>query len=106
MELIAWCLEEKSGDLFIAAGEKKYRIKEVEALQAMGALITQETDLMSAMQFRMRKVGKALWMDLKFYKNERIAEGRQDKRYREVVQPCILHSCESWCGVSLSVILI
>ena len=25
-----------------------------------------------------------------------IAEGRKHKRYREVVQSCILHSCESW----------
>ena len=36
-------------------------------------------------------------MDLKhFYKNKGIAEGRKHKRYREVVQPCVLHSCERW----------
>ena len=33
---------------------------------------------------------------MKFYKNTGIAEGRKHKRYREVVQSCILHSCESW----------
>ena len=33
---------------------------------------------------------------MEFYKNEGIAEGRKHERYREVVQSCILHSCESW----------
>ena len=45
--------------IFIGAGEKTYTIKEVEALQVMGALITQEADSMSAMSFRMRKADKA-----------------------------------------------
>ena len=35
-------------------------------------------------------------MDLKFYKSKGIAEGRKHKRYRDVVQPCTLHSCECW----------
>ena len=35
-------------------------------------------------------------MDMKFYKKIGIAEGRKHRRYREVVQPCLLHSCESW----------
>ena len=51
---------------------------------------------MSAMKFRMRKSDKALWMVMKFYKNKWIAEGRKHKRYREVVQSSLLHSCESW----------
>ena len=58
----------------------------------MDAMITQEADSMRAMRFRMRKADKALWMDLKFYKNKGIAEERKPKRYREVVQACLLHS--------------
>ena len=61
----------------------------------MEALISKKADSMSAMKFRMNKADKALWMDMKFYKNEGIAEGWKHKRYREVVQSCILHSCES-----------
>ena len=34
----------------------------------MGALISKEADLMSALRFRMNKADKALWMDMKFYK--------------------------------------
>ena len=33
---------------------------------------------------------------MEFYKNKGVAKGRKHKRYREVVQSCILHSCESW----------
>ena len=44
----------------------------------------------------MRKADKALWMDMKFYKNHGIAEGRKHKSYRAVVQPCLLHSCAGW----------
>ena len=35
-------------------------------------------------------------MDMKIYKKKGIAEGRKHTNYREVVQACILHSCESW----------
>ena len=73
-------------------------IREVEALMAMGALITKEADSMSAMKFRMNNADKALWMDTKFYRNKGFAEGRKRKRYRAVVHSCILHSCESWSG--------
>ena len=82
------------GDLHIEDGGKKYTMRKVETLKAMRALITKEADSMSAMKFRMNKADKALWMDMKFYKNKGIAEGRNTKRYREVVQSCILHSCE------------
>ena len=92
MELIAWGLEGKIGNLHIEAGENKYKVKEVETLQDMGVLITQEADPMSAMRFRMRKADKAFWMDMEFYKNKSIAEGRKHKRYREVVESCILSS--------------
>ena len=44
----------------------------------------------------MKKQGKAMWMDMIFYKNRRIAEEREHKRYRGIVQSCLLHSCESW----------
>ena len=70
--------------------------KEVETPQAMGASITQESDSMSAMKFRMGKANEAFSMEMQFYKNKGIAEGRKHKRYSEVVQPCILHSFESW----------
>ena len=33
---------------------------------------------------------------MQFYKNKGTAEGRKHRGYREVVQSCILHSCESW----------
>ena len=51
-------------------------IREVEALKAMGALITKEADFMSAMKFRMNKADNALWMDMTFYKNKGNAEGK------------------------------
>ena len=36
----------------------------------MGALITKEAESMSAMKFRMRKAGEALWRDIKKHKNK------------------------------------
>ena len=94
MELISWGFYEDVGDLHIEDGGKKHVIKEVETLQAMGALISKEADSTSALKFRMNTADKALWMDIQFYKNKGLAEGRKHKRYREVVQSCILHSCE------------
>ena len=96
MELISWGREKQVGDLEIEEGGKKYMIKEVDSLRTMGALITKEADSMSAMKFRINKADKGMWMGMKFFKNKRIAEGRKHRRYREVVQSCILHSCESW----------
>ena len=58
-------------------------IKEVETLQALVALITQEEfDSMKAMRFRMRKADKALWMDLMFYYKNRELPKEENKRYR------------------------
>ena len=96
MELISWGFYEDVGDLHIEDGGKKYVIREVETLKAMGALITEEADSVSAMKFRMNQADKAFRMDMKFYKNKGTAKGREHKRYREVVQSCILHPCESW----------
>ena len=59
-------------------------------------MITKDADSMSAKRFRMMKADRAFWMETKFYKNKGIAEGREHKRYREVVQPCTLHSCTGW----------
>ena len=44
----------------------------------------------------MNKADKAMCMDMEFYKNKGIAEGKKHRKYREVVQSCILHSRESW----------
>ena len=44
----------------------------------------------------MNKADKALWIDMKFLQEQRIAAGRKHKRCREVVQSSTLHSCESW----------
>ena len=96
MELISWGFYEGVGDIYSENRDKKYVIKEVTSLQAMGALISKEADSVSALKFRMNKADKALWMDMKFYKKKEIAEGKKHKRYREVVQSCILHSCERW----------
>ena len=96
MELISWGLDEKIGDLKIEEGGKEHVIKEVDSLKTLGAIITKKADSKSAMKFRMNKAGKAMWMDMKFYKNKGIAEVRTHRRYREVVQSCVLHSCESW----------
>ena len=96
MELISRGFCGDLGDVHIEVGGKNYVIREVEALKAMGALITNEADSVSAMKFRMNIADKALWMDMQFYKNQRIAEGRKHKIYTEVVQSCILHSCERW----------
>ena len=59
-------------------------------------MITKEADSMSAVRFRMMKADRAFWMDFKICKNNGIAEASKHKRHREVVQPCILHSCEGW----------
>ena len=45
-------------------------IGEVEALKAMGALITKEADSMSAVKFRMNKADKALWKDMIFFQEQ------------------------------------
>ena len=74
MELISWSFDGKVGNLQIEDGGQNNVIKEVDALKAMGALITKEADSMSAMKFRMIKADKAMWMDMKFYKNKGIAE--------------------------------
>ena len=95
MEVTSWSFCKDLGDLHFEDGGKKYVIREVEALKAMGALITKEADTMSAVNFRKNKADKALCMDMKFYKNKGIAEGKKHKRYRELVQWCIHHSCES-----------
>ena len=76
---------EKKRDVLLDVGERKYRIKDVEALQAMGATITKEADPMSAMRFRMMKADRAFWMDVNFYKNKGIAEGRR----QEIEKWCI-----------------
>ena len=64
MEMMAWGLEERVGDLAVECEEKVYKILEVGTLQGMGALITKEADSMSAMKFRMKKAERALWMDM------------------------------------------
>ena len=96
MELIVWGFHEKIGDIHLENRDKNYDIKEVTSLQAMGALISKEADSMTALKFRMNKADKAMWMDMEFYTNKGIAEGKKHRKYREVVQSCILHSCESW----------
>ena len=76
--------------------EKKCRIKEVEALQAMGTMITKEADSMSAMRFRRMKAPVAFGMDIKFLtKTRKFLKGGITKP-TEKVQPRILHSCEGW----------
>ena len=65
MELISWVFNEDVGDLHIGDGGKRYVIREVETLNAMEALITNEADSMSAMKFRRNKADKALWMEMK-----------------------------------------
>ena len=74
---------EEMGDIHLENRDNKYVIKEVTTLQAMGALISKEADSMSALKFRLNKADKALWMDIQFYKNKGIPEGRKHKRYRE-----------------------
>ena len=57
MKMTSWGFREEVGDLHIEAGGM---IRGVEALKAMGALITWEADSMSGMKFRMNKADKAL----------------------------------------------
>ena len=94
MELMDWGFEEEMGDVLFEHGDRQCKVK-VKALQAMGGMITQEADSMSAMQFRTKRVDKALCMDTRFYKNKGIANMWKHKRCREVVQTCLLHSSES-----------
>ena len=60
-------------------------------MKALGALLSKEADSMSALKFRMNKADEALWMDMKFYKNKRVADGRTHKRFKGVMQSCFLH---------------
>ena len=53
MELISWGVYEEMGDIHLGNSDKKYVIKEVETLHAMGALISKEADSTSALKFRM-----------------------------------------------------
>ena len=62
MELISWGFYEEVRETYILKTEaKKYVIKEVATLKAMGALISKGADFMSALKFRMNKADKALW---------------------------------------------
>ena len=67
MQLMSWGFCEEIEDIHLENGGKKYLIKEVTTLQAMGALIWEEADSMSALN----KADKALWMDMKFHKKQR-----------------------------------
>ena len=58
------------GDVLLEFDEREYRI-EVEALQAMGAMITKEADSVSAIQFRMMKANRAFGMDTPFLQEQR-----------------------------------
>ena len=53
MDLVAWKVEdEEIGDINLEQGERSYVVKEVKTLKAMGALITNEVDSMSALRSR------------------------------------------------------
>ena len=56
-----WGLEGKIGDVILELDEKKYRIKEVDAPKAMGAMITKEADSMSAKRISDDESCKGLW---------------------------------------------
>ena len=92
MELISWGFYEDLGDLQIEDGGKKFVIKGVETLKAMGALISHEADLVSALKFRMNKADKALWMDMKFYKkrNCRRKETQKVQRGGSIVHSSLM----------------
>ena len=97
MELISWDLEEKVGDLKIQEGGKEYMIKEVDSLRTVGALITKKAESMSAMKFRMNKADKAdkaMWVDMKFYQNRGIAEGKKTQKIR--INCAVVHSSLMW----------
>ena len=69
METVSWGLDWRLGDLKVEEEGKEYIIKEVDRLRTMGALVTKEADSISAIRFRMNKADKAMWMDIRFYKN-------------------------------------
>ena len=91
-------LNEEVEEFCCEDGGNEYEIRKVDALQAMGALVTKEAGSMSPMKFRMSKADKAPWVDMKFFRNKGTAEGRRHQRFREVVQMYDLHSCEGWSG--------
>ena len=60
---MAWEFEGKIGDVLLEVDERKYRIHEVEALQAMEAMVTKKADSMSVVRFRMMKAkGVSGWI--------------------------------------------
>ena len=80
MELISWGFDGNIGDLKIEEGGKEYMIKEVDSLRTVGALVTKETDSMSAMRFRMNKADKVKWMDMKSYKTNRNCRRKETQK--------------------------
>ena len=65
-------------------------IREVDAPKAVGALITKEADSMGVMTFRLNKADKATWTDMKFYKNNAIAGGKETQKVQR--SGAIVHS--------------
>ena len=79
-------VEGKIGDVLLEVDKRKYRIKEVEAFEGMGAMITKEADSMSAMRFRMMKADRDFWMD------------KKKTRKRELLKRGSTQDTEKWCS--------
>ena len=80
MELMSWELYDEMEDIYFENRERGICDQRSDNLASPGALISKEADSMSALKFRTNKSDKALWMDIKFYKNQGIAAGRKHNK--------------------------
>ena len=77
-------------------GGHQPKLRKVNQMKCMGALITSEADPLSAMRHKMCQADRVMRMDMAFYQNKGIFEKRKHTRHAVVVQSCLLHSSESW----------
>ena len=62
----------------------------------MGALITGESDSVSAMKYKMIRADRATRMDTAFCKDRDLSEKRKHMRHQMVVLSSFLHASECW----------
>ena len=95
MEVISWGLDGNLGDLEIEGGGKEHMIKDVDSLRTMG--VPSQRKLTRWVPW---DLGWTMWTRQCgwIWNSARTKELRKEGNTEdtEVVQSCILHSCESW----------
>ena len=96
MEFVSWCEEDfdNARAILFERWEQHEEVREVEQLKAMGALITGESDSVSAMKYKMSRADRATRMDTAFCKDRDLSEKRKNTRHQMVVLSSLLHARE------------